>query len=40
MRQNNKMKYHWEGNSDTFKNVLVHEKTHLKKMAKLIVGEK
>lgn len=41
------MKYHcrkctfnWEGNSDTFKNVLVHEKTHLKKMTNVVVGEK
>ena len=23
--------YNWEGNSDTFGKVLVHEKTHLKK---------
>jgi hypothetical protein len=22
--------FHWNGNSDTFKLVLVHEKTHLK----------
>jgi hypothetical protein len=22
--------FHWEGNSDTFENVLAHEKTHLK----------
>ena len=33
----NKMKYnckncnfHWQGNSDTFEKVLVHEKAHLK----------
>lgn len=32
--------FNWDGNSDTFKQVLVHEKTHLKKMSKLIVGEK
>ncbi|EIJ66989.1 hypothetical protein BD31_I1442 [Candidatus Nitrosopumilus salaria BD31] len=23
--------FHWEGNSDTFDKVLIHEKTHLKK---------
>ncbi len=22
--------FHWEGNSDTFDKVLVHEKTHIK----------
>jgi hypothetical protein len=25
-----KCSFHWEGNSDTFVKVLVHEKTHLK----------
>ena len=24
--------FHWEGWMDTFENVLVHEKTHLKKL--------
>jgi len=24
--------FHWEGNSDTFSQVLIHEKTHKKKV--------
>ena len=27
-----KCKFHWNGNSDTFDKVLIHEKTHAKKV--------
>ena len=27
-----KCKFHWDGNSDTFDKVLIHEKTHTKKV--------
>lgn len=38
-KSQNKLKYncrkctfHWDGNSDTFDKVLIHEKTHIKKV--------
>jgi len=29
-----KCNYNWEGNSDTFEKVLIHEKTHLKSISR------
>ncbi len=32
--------FHWEGNSDTFEKVLIHEKTHIKKDWLMVICNK